>query len=212
MGDVFISYSHDTDEHSKEVLIFTNRLIEDGIDCVLDQFDTDPSEGWPRWMDNNIDSAEFVLMICTEIYYNRVMLKEKKWNGLGVKWEGNLVYNHFYINGTLCDKFIPVIFEKKCGIYIPNPFRGKTYYCVDSDQGYEDLYRRLTEQPKILKPNKGEKKILPPIGNTVNPKVKDESTTKVKTEKDTCQIELKIEDDFSSYSEEDKKRVLLFSH
>ena len=86
MGKVFISYSNDSKEHAKRVLSFADSLVKDGIDCILDQYTPNPTEGWPRWMDQNIIEAEFVLMICTDTYYNRVMRLEKKGTGLGVKW------------------------------------------------------------------------------------------------------------------------------
>ena len=35
---VFISYSHDSDEHRKQVLALSERLREDGIETLLDQY------------------------------------------------------------------------------------------------------------------------------------------------------------------------------
>jgi hypothetical protein len=48
---VFISYSHDSPEHEDRVLIFANRLRGDGIDALIDQYNTAPPLGWPHWMD-----------------------------------------------------------------------------------------------------------------------------------------------------------------
>jgi TIR domain len=61
----FISYSHDSPEHADRVLALSDRLRADGIDCILDQYEVSPPEGWPRWMDRHIRTADFVLMICT---------------------------------------------------------------------------------------------------------------------------------------------------
>src|SRR5689334_12688989 len=66
---VFISYSHDSDEHRARVLALSERLREDGIETRLDQYlNGAPSEGWPRWMLNQLDEASFVLVVCTETY------------------------------------------------------------------------------------------------------------------------------------------------
>ena len=54
LGEVFISYSWDNEEHIKAVLSLSDRLRSDGIDCVLDQYELSPAEGWPRWMDRKI--------------------------------------------------------------------------------------------------------------------------------------------------------------
>ena len=108
---VFISYSHDSPEHADRVLKLADRLVGDGIDVILDQYEPTPSEGWPRWMDKKIRDASFVLMVCTETYYSRVMGEEKLGVGLGVKWEGNLIYQHIYNADTTNSRFIPVLFD-----------------------------------------------------------------------------------------------------
>ena len=108
---VFISYSHDTPAHADRVLSLSNQLRSDGIDCLLDQYEPVPSEGWPRWMDKQIQNADFVFMICTETYYKRVMGEEEPGVGRGIRWEGNLIYNHLYQNDTVNTKFIPVLFK-----------------------------------------------------------------------------------------------------
>jgi len=62
---VFISCSHDSPEHRKRVLDLSQRLRADGVDSWIDQYDPYPAEGWPRWMQRQIDEAEAVLLICT---------------------------------------------------------------------------------------------------------------------------------------------------
>jgi hypothetical protein len=117
-GRVFISYTHDSEEHARVVLSLSNRLRSDGIDCVLDQYESSPPEGWPQWMDREIKKAQFVLMVCTEAYYRRVMGEEKPGIGHGIAWEGNLIYNHIYSAGSRNSKFIPIIFDPAHIIYI----------------------------------------------------------------------------------------------
>ena len=141
---VFISYSHDSSNHVKTVLLLSNKLRADGVDCVLDQYESCPPEGWPRWMDREINKAEFVLMICTQAYYLRVMCQEPAGVGLGIAWEGNLIYNHIYKTGSLNAKFITVIFLPEYAKFIPTPIQGATRYCLNTDDGYEQLYNRLT--------------------------------------------------------------------
>lgn len=40
---VFISYSHDSPEHADRVLVLADRLVGDGIDCILDQYEESPA-------------------------------------------------------------------------------------------------------------------------------------------------------------------------
>lgn len=157
---VFISYSHDSLEHSDRVRDLSDRLRADGIDCVLDQYEVSPPEGWPRWTDNQIGEAAFVLMICTETYYLRVMGNEEPGKGLGVRWEGNSIYQHIYNEGTLNKRFLPVFFESAQVEHIPTPLQGVAHYACQTEEGYEDLYRRVTGQPKHLKPELGNVRVL----------------------------------------------------
>ena len=60
---VFVSYSHDSKEHLGWVLELADRLRSEGVDCVLDQYEEAPEEGWPRWMDDHIREDDYVLKI-----------------------------------------------------------------------------------------------------------------------------------------------------
>jgi hypothetical protein len=89
----------------------SDRLRRDGIDSLIDQYVISPAEGWPLWMDKEIQAADFVLMGCTETYYRRVMREEEPGKGLGVSWEGNLIYQHIYDAAANNSKFIPILLE-----------------------------------------------------------------------------------------------------
>jgi SEFIR domain len=127
VGTVFISYSHDSPDHARAVLLLSNKLRSEGINCVLDQYESSPPEGWPRWMDREVKKAQFVLMVCTERYYRRVMGEEAPGVGLGVAWESTIIYNHIFGSGSLNEKFIPVILDEADTQYIPTPVQGATF-------------------------------------------------------------------------------------
>lgn len=159
---VFISYSHDSAHHMDRVLEKCNRLVADGIDVILDQYvKGTPTEGWPRWMDLNIKNYDFVLMICTPLYCKRVMGEEEPGVGLGVKWEGNLIYQHIYNNDSANEKFIPCLFAEGKPENVPTPLQGATRYNLDNESDYEKLYRYLTDQAETVKPKLGKLRRLP---------------------------------------------------
>jgi TIR domain len=161
LGEVFISYSWDDEDHVRSVLALSNRLRSEGIDCVLDQYEASPLEGWPRWMDRKIRDAQFVLVICTRSYYRRVMGEERVGTGLGVRWEGNLIYQYIYNAGTTNAKFIPVLMRPEDQQFIPTPLQGATRYHVDTQGGYDRLYARLLNSPMAQKPELGRQRPLP---------------------------------------------------
>ena len=107
---VFISYSWDSVDHTGRVLELADALRGRGIDVILDQYvHPDPDEGWPRWMDRNLDEAKFVVMVCTETYRRRVMGLEEPGKGFGVRWEGSLIYNRIYNDKPSASRFIPIL-------------------------------------------------------------------------------------------------------
>lgn len=58
MTKVFISYSHDSDEHRDQILDLSKRLRDGGIDCEIDQYDPSPEQGWPVWMQQKMQDAD----------------------------------------------------------------------------------------------------------------------------------------------------------
>jgi len=158
---VFISYSHDSLEHRDRVLQLADRLRADGIDAIIDQYIQTPPEGWPVWCGEQIDAADFVLMVCTETYFRRVTHKEEPGIGHGVLWEGRLINQHLYDAGSVTTKFIPVLLADVSDTYIPLPVKGGTSYLVETPEGYESLLRLLTNQPLTPMPRLGTRKSLP---------------------------------------------------
>lgn len=159
---VFISYCQQNKEFADRVLKFSNKLRSEGIDTILDQYIQSPDEGWTRWMVNSISEADFVIMICTEEYNNRIMCKTEPGIGRGVKWEGKMIFQNLYNDDSLNNKFIPVIFDYDDAQYVPMPLQDATIYNVNVDEEYEALYWRLRGINPKQKPNLGGLKPLMP--------------------------------------------------
>ncbi len=70
-GRVFVSYSHDSPEHMARVLGLHERLRRLGFDCHIDQLEAGPAEGWRRWCKERVQTADFVLVVCTANYRER---------------------------------------------------------------------------------------------------------------------------------------------
>jgi hypothetical protein len=70
---VLISHAHESNEHAKQVGLLADCLTTDGIDIFFDQYDPHPKQGWQMWMTEAISQSEFVLMVCSPKYYQRVM-------------------------------------------------------------------------------------------------------------------------------------------
>ena len=81
---VLISYSHDSAEHSDRVFLLSKRFRELGVDSWIDQYEPHPFQGWPIWMEQEIEKADYVLLVCTKIYSDRWNNKEQLGVGNGV--------------------------------------------------------------------------------------------------------------------------------
>jgi len=114
-------------------------------------------------MDREIQRADFVALVCTETYLQRVEGRQLPGKGRGVLWEAKLIYNLLYAEDTTLQRFIPLVLDSGRQASIPLPLRGLTYYQAGTDQGYEDFYRHLTAQPRHEKPALGKLKALPAI-------------------------------------------------
>jgi tetratricopeptide (TPR) repeat protein len=157
---VFISYSHDSPEHADRVLALAHRLRAEGIDCHLDQYETSPPEGWPRWMLNQVEAADFVVVVCTETYNLRFRGKAEAGTGLGVKWEGAIITQELYDAESNNTRFVPVVLSAADVAHIPLPLRGATHYDLEKS-GYDALYRRITNQPLTPAPDLGKLRPMP---------------------------------------------------
>jgi len=160
---VLISYSHDSPEHNDRVLELANRLRADGIDCAVDQYEKSPAEGWPAWMEHRIEEAHFVLVVCTETYRRRMEGTASAGVGHGVRWESLLLRQQLYDAGAVNERVIPILLGAAGVEAIPTILRPTTHYRPEKADEYEQLYRRLTGQPWILKPPLGHVRPLPPL-------------------------------------------------
>ncbi|HYN38981.1 MAG TPA: NB-ARC domain-containing protein, partial [Rhodospirillales bacterium] len=159
---VFISYSHDSGAHAARVLKLANDLRRDGIDAIIDQYFTapPPPANWHRWMDGHIRDDDFVIMVCTETYYRRVVGNEAPEVGKGVGWEGDLIYSHLFKTKSDLSRFVPVLLSGGRTDQIPEAVAGASHYFVEISEGYEGLLRRLFNRPAAEMPPIGERPAL----------------------------------------------------
>jgi len=147
---VFISYSHDSSRHDQRVLELSERLRKDGIKTLLDRYvEGAPPRGWASWMLDQIDAANFVLVVCTETYYRRFRGHEEPDKGKGADWEGALITQEMYNSRSRTLKFIPVLFSAADERFIPEPLRSTTHYLLTSESSYRSLYDVLLGQAGV---------------------------------------------------------------
>ncbi|PTQ77600.1 SEFIR domain-containing protein [Nitrosomonas oligotropha] len=151
MIKVFISYSHDNDEHCERVRGLDASLSRDGSDCRLDVH-KDTDEDWPSWMTNQLIEADFILCVITEIYEYRFRDNELPDQGLGVGWEAGLIRRLLYAKKLRNDRIFPVFFNIPDRNHIPLELQGYDSFLLDGLAGYEVLLRKLLSKQLYSKP------------------------------------------------------------
>jgi len=158
----FISYNHESEAHQQFVLNFAKKLRADGIDCIIDLYETAPPQGWALWMEEQIEEADVVLLVCTETYARRFRRREvvEIGEGKGVGYESALITNMLYLKYARTSEFIPIIPPEGDINHIPHILKSHTFYTLsndlDNDTEYEKLYGFLTQQLEDRIPPLGE--------------------------------------------------------
>src|SRR5262249_25140510 len=170
---VFLSYSHDSEAHKRRVLDLAVQLRAHGCKVRFDQFEPAPPDGWNLWMETCLDPAntDFVLMVCSEGYLRRIKGEEDPGTGNGVRWEGRLIYNRLYGQTGTAARYIPGLLTPGDGAFVPGPVKDHSRYEIRTfdfqDDGYDNLYRHITDQPKVRQDAEGELVPRPPWVETV---------------------------------------------
>jgi hypothetical protein len=150
---VFISYSHDSEEHKDWIRQLAERLTVDGVSVVLDQWEIGPGHDVTAFMERGLTDSDWVLIICTEDYVRKANTLKG-----GVGYERMIVTAE--VAGNLeTNKFIPVLRTERSES-IPR-FLGARIY-VDlrgdgiNDREYDLLLRALHGMPRHAKPEVGQ--------------------------------------------------------
>ena len=83
-------------------------------------------------MMNQLESADFVLVVCTETYHRRFRLQEESAAGKGADWEGHHITQKLYDSKNRGTKIVPILFDRSDEQFIPEPLRGCTHYLLNS--------------------------------------------------------------------------------
>ncbi|WP_438847883.1 toll/interleukin-1 receptor domain-containing protein [Anaerocaecibacter muris] len=65
---IFISYSHDSQEHKDKVLKLASLLYSHGAEVFFDQFNLQYGNDLPLFMEQGLTKSDYVLIICSDLY------------------------------------------------------------------------------------------------------------------------------------------------
>jgi hypothetical protein len=146
---IFISYSHDSKDHKAWVAALANRLRDKGVEVLLDQFDVEPGDNIPQFMNDSVRNADRVLMICTDTYVRK-----------GNDGKGGAGYEALIVTAELIqdlgkNKFISIIRQDGGRADVPICLGGRSYINLsdgpDSEPAFQQLLKTLHKVPLVEK-------------------------------------------------------------
>ena len=151
---VFVSYSHDSEDHSNWVLQLATRLRSNGVNAVLDKWNLALGQDVAAFIEKGLSKSHRVLCICSENYVQKA-------NGI----EGGVGYEKKIMTAEIMadlnrDWVIPVIRNNRGNEKVPVFLKGSLYLDFEDDRlyeaKYEELLRSLLDEPVLPVPPLGE--------------------------------------------------------
>jgi hypothetical protein len=137
---VFSSYSHDDDAHKGWVLALCDRLVRNGVDVVLDQWDLTLGRDLPRFMEQGLTQADRVLAVCT----GTCVSKANAGNG-GIGYE-KMILTAQLMKDTSSDRIIPIVRRSDGFDPVPTFLSSRLYIDFRDDSQFEAHYAELLRE------------------------------------------------------------------
>lgn len=134
---MFVSYSHDSQEHKNWVLALATRLVANGVDVLLDQWDLRLGSDLPRFMETGLTGSDRVLAICTTPYV------EKANAGRGGVGYEKMILTAQLMQDVTTDRIVPVIRDNGPPVVVPTFLSSRRYIDFRDDSLYEARYAEL---------------------------------------------------------------------
>lgn len=155
----FISYSWSSPTHESWVLALAERLMQDGVEVLLDKWDLKPGQDAQVFMEQMVSapSVTKVLMICDRTYVEKANVRTG-----GVGTESQIISPKLYEdNSATQTKFAAVCtaLDADGKAYVPIFYSGRIYFDFTSPDRaeiqYDELLRWLLDKPRYIKPALG---------------------------------------------------------
>jgi hypothetical protein len=112
---VFISYAWESEAHKAAVWDLAGWLEANSngeIKIITDHLfeNRPPTQGWPAWIQQEVDKADIVLIVCSPLYKTRFQKEDDvAGGGAGVNFEGAIINQVLYNTKLRNDKFFPIL-------------------------------------------------------------------------------------------------------
>lgn len=152
-SQVFISYSHDNDQHKSWVLQLATRLRHNGVDVILDQWNLKLGQDLASFMEKGLSESHRVLCVCSKIYVEKA---NNKTNGVGYEKQ---IMTAELMENLNTEWIIPIVNNNDSSNKVPIFLKGRLYINFENgilyESKYEELLRDLLNEPVLPIPSLG---------------------------------------------------------
>jgi hypothetical protein len=165
--NVFISYTHDNDDHLRDVREFADFLTGVGIEVILDQWQGVARQDWYAWAMNQMPRVDFILVVASKGYKRMGDGYGPNNRNLGGQAEAALLRDLLQRDrAKWTAKMLPVVLSGHKITEIPDflqPYAADHYLVTSlTTTGAESLLRTITGQTAHIRPPLGPLINLPP--------------------------------------------------
>lgn len=136
----FVSYSHDSQTHKDWVLKLATRLLSNGVDVILDQWDLRLGGDLPRFMETGLSGADHVLAICTDIYV------QKANKGIGGVGYEKMILTAQLMQDVTSERVIPIVRANLSNPRLSTFLGARVYIDFSDDDDFEEKYTDLIRE------------------------------------------------------------------
>lgn len=159
---VFISYSHDSDEHKNWIIQLASRLRSNGVDIILDAWNTKLGSDLASFMERGLSKSQRVICVCSDNY----LVKANEGKG-GAGYEKQIMTSELVVDQNT-NWVIPLIVNNSSTKKTPTFLGVRKYISFEDpklyEAKYEELLRDILDEPVLP---------IPPIGQNPFKVVKD---------------------------------------
>lgn len=154
---VFISYSWSSQEHRDLIRAYAERLVNDGVDVILDQWNLVEGQDKYAFMERMVTDASVTHVL---VFSDQVYSKKADARASGVGTESQIISKQVY-ERVHQSKFIPIVCEARDDgtPYLPTLLQARIWIDFSTEENtnrnWEQLVRLLYGKPLHQKPELG---------------------------------------------------------
>lgn len=159
---VFVSYSHDSEEHKNWVIQLATRLRLNGVNIILDAWNTKLGSDLAFFMEQGLSNSKRVICVCSDSYLTKSNIGKG-----GVGYEKQIMTSELIVDQNT-NWVIPLIVNNTSNKKTPTFLGARKYISFEDpklyESKYEELLRDILDEPVLP---------IPPIGQNPFKVVRD---------------------------------------